>query len=141
VFKAIGAGIIVFGSMYIRWAMLGRSPDAIGVAARRGLSPFRIARPYNRWGVDARCDIWTLCGAFIGVLLGLGIGWAMLGSLPLGILLAGAGALITGWHYRVVASLLAVERRAHDAAEEPRPAEQPESPPERLEAQGGDAPS
>jgi divalent metal cation (Fe/Co/Zn/Cd) transporter len=112
--------------MYIHWAAMDRSPDAIGAAARHDLSPFRIARPYNRWGVDVRCDIWTLCGAFIGVLLGLGLGWAMLDSLPLGILLAGAGALITGWHYRVVASLLAVARHARSAAEEPRRAEHPE---------------
>jgi hypothetical protein len=119
VLKAIGAAVIVLGTMHIRWVMIGSSADAMGVAARRGLSPWRIAGPYNRWGVDARCDIWTLFGAFIGVLLGLGLGWALIGSLPLGILLAGAGAVITGWRYRVVVSLLAVDRHAHDDAEKP----------------------
>jgi len=120
VFKVIGGTIVVFGLLFIRWAEMGRSPDSMGVAARRDLSPFRIARPYNRWGIDARCDIWTLCGVFIGAVLGLGLGW-MLGSLPLGILLAGVAAPIGGWRYRVVASLLAVERHA-DAPDEPREA-------------------
>ena len=82
------------------------------IAKRRGLSPYRVAHPYNRWGVDARCDIWTLCGAFVGALLGLAIGWRLFDSLPVGILFGSAGALIAGRYYRVVASLQAVERHA-----------------------------
>jgi hypothetical protein len=100
-----------------------RRRDAI--AHRHGLSPLRVAPPYNRPGVDARCEIWTLCGAFVGALLGLGIGWALFDSLGVGILLAGAGALISGWHYRVVASLRAVDRHAHDAAPPPHATEPP----------------
>ena len=107
----------MLGWMYVHWAKMGQFGDAAVIARRQGLSPFRIVRPYNRWGVDARCDIWTLCGGFVGVLLGLAIGWALLDSVAVGILLAGAGALISGWHYRVVASLQAVDRHADDAGE------------------------
>jgi hypothetical protein len=66
--KIIGGAIVVFGWLYVHWFAMNRSTDALAVAARRGLSPFRVARPYNRLGVDARCDIWTLCGVFVGAL-------------------------------------------------------------------------
>ena len=125
--KVIGGSVVVLGWMCIHWFSIGQFRDARVIAARRGLSTFRIAPPYNRWGVDARCDMWTLCGSFVGVLLGLSIGWAILDSLPLGVFLAGAGALIAGWHYRVVASLFAVDRHAHDAVEQPHAAEGRES--------------
>ena len=121
----IGGSIVVLGWMCVPWLSIGKGSEAMVIAARRGVSPYRVAPPYNRWGVDVRCDIWTLCGAFVGVVLGLGIGWALFDSLPIGILFAGAGALIAGRYYRVVASLRAVERHAHDAAEEPYAAAPP----------------
>jgi uncharacterized membrane protein YfcA len=135
--KIVGGAIVVFGWLYVDWVGIGRGSHAMVVAARHGLSPYRIARPYNRWGVDARVDIWTLCGAFVGALLGLGIGWWLFDSLPVGILFGSAGALIAGWYYRVVGSLLAVERHAHDVVEAPPPVEHPELPDERPEAEGG----
>ena len=94
--KVIGGAIVVFGWMYVHWVGMGRGSHAMVVAPAAGLSPYRIARPYNRWGVDTRCDIWTLCGAFVGLLLGLGIGWWLFDSLPVGILFGSAGALIAG---------------------------------------------
>ena len=133
--RIIGGAIVVFGWLYVHWFAQSRSTDALAVAARRGLSPFRVARPYNRVGVDARCEIWTLCGVFAGALLGLGLGWALFDSLPVGILFASVGALIAGWHYRVVASLLAVDRHAHDVA--PPLAEPLTSPVEPPDAEGG----
>ena len=54
---------------------------------------------------------------------------------PVGILFACVGALIAGWHYRVVASLLAVDRHARDVA--PPLAEPPASPVEPPEAKSG----
>jgi hypothetical protein len=111
--------------MHIRWAAMGRSTDALGVAARRGLSPFRIAHT-TAWESTPGATSGRSAAPFVGIPLGLGIGWALLDSLRLGLLLAGAGALIAGWHDRVGASLLAVERHAHDAVEEPQVAERPE---------------
>jgi hypothetical protein len=102
----IGGGIIGLGTITIRWVMSGWSTDAMRLSRINGVSMLRVVPPYNRLGVSGRCELWTFFGALIGALIGCSIGWAYLGSVLLGVVLATVGGAVTGWHYRVVTSIL-----------------------------------
>ena len=106
--RVIVGGIVALGTITIRWVYLGRERKAFGFARRRGLSMWQVPAPYNRFLVSGRCEIWTLLGAFIGALVGAGLGWAYLGSVVLGVLLGAIGAVVLGWRYRVVTAIVLI---------------------------------
>lgn len=111
--KVIAGGVIGLGSITIRWVMSSWSTRALRLARVNGWNMVRVAPPYNRFGVSARCEVWTLFGAGNGALIGAGIGWALLDSVVLGVGLGAVGAALVGWHYRVVTSIL-VASEAHN---------------------------
>jgi hypothetical protein len=120
VVKIIGGGALALALMSIRWVAVGWSTRAMRVARVRGLSLYRVPPPYDRWGIDARCDRWTIYGGCVGAVTGAGLG-AMVSSWLLGGLFAAAGAVAGGWYYRVVTALLAIDRDAPVASRSARP--------------------
>jgi hypothetical protein len=93
----------------IQWQYSSLERKAVIAARHNGLSTMRVAPPCNRWGAVPRCDVWTLCGAYFGGVLGFGMGLIVLDALPADVLLAAAGAVLGGWRCRVLASILATE--------------------------------
>jgi divalent metal cation (Fe/Co/Zn/Cd) transporter len=113
--KVLAGGVIGLGTLTIRWVYAGWETKALRAARLHGLSMFRVAPPCQRWGRVTRCDIWTVLGAFYGGVFGFGLGWVLLDSVPVGVVISVALAALFGWRYRVVTSILAVADAASKA--------------------------
>jgi hypothetical protein len=105
--KVIAGGVLGLGFLSIKWRYMDLESAAWRVARRQGLSMARLAPPGRCWGMNSRCDLWTVLGAFNGTLVGLGAGLLLIGGVAGTISLGVIGAAAFAWRYRVVTSILA----------------------------------